>query len=611
MDNGHHEAAEQRACPHRDFYNIRKVDTHVHLAAAMNQKHLLRFIKKKMRVSPYEIVATSSEGTPMTLAQVFDEMGIRPFDLNLDSLGMHADPSIFCRFDKFNLKYNPLGKSRLREIFLKSENRLQGRYLAELTRELLDDLEESKYQNSELRISIYGRNPAEWDQLAAWVVDHRLHSPNNRWLVQIPRLFSLFQQTGSLVNFEQMLRHIFVPLYEVSVDPASHPKLHLMLQQVVGIDCVDDESKPEGRCPSTESASPPPAEWTHGNPHYAYYCYYIYANLHALNQLRARRGFSLLAFRPHAGEAGGLEHLHAAFLTARGINHGINLRRSPSLQYLYYLAQVGLALSPLSNNALFLTLAKSPFYEFFAAGLNVSLSTDDPLMFHHTKEPLMEEYCVAEQVWRLSSVDLAEIARNSVLQSSFESDVKASWLGSCYAQPGEEGNSIARTNVPNLRIEFRHLLLTEEMEVLSGAMPHDAPTAGMTDEAEACEEMTTQELAASHHASAAHPPTSPGPAEAQPGRRGSRVGRAAAAVASTLLRLDPTDPALTVPPTPGHAAELTASAEALASPSGAAGAAEQRQRRSAGASTRLLPAVLAALLVGVLAGAARSRFGRS
>ena len=28
---------------------VRKVDTHVHLAAAMNQKHLLRFIKRKMR----------------------------------------------------------------------------------------------------------------------------------------------------------------------------------------------------------------------------------------------------------------------------------------------------------------------------------------------------------------------------------------------------------------------------------------------------------------------------------------------------------------------------------------------------------------------------------
>ena len=38
-------------------------------------------------------------------------------------------------------------------------------------------------------------------------------------------------------------------------------------------------------------------------------------------------------------QAGELNHLHAAFLTARGINHGINLRKSPSLQYLYYLAQ--------------------------------------------------------------------------------------------------------------------------------------------------------------------------------------------------------------------------------------------------------------------------------
>jgi len=37
--------------------------------------------------------------------------------------------------------------------------------------------------------------------------------------VQIPRLFALFQQTGSLANFEQMLANIFVPLFEVSADP--------------------------------------------------------------------------------------------------------------------------------------------------------------------------------------------------------------------------------------------------------------------------------------------------------------------------------------------------------------------------------------------------------
>lgn len=31
-------------------------------------------------------------------------------------------------------------------------------------------------------------------------------------------------------------------------------------------------------------------------------------------------------------------------------------------------------------------------------GLNVSLSTDDPLMLHYTKDPLVEEYSVAAQV---------------------------------------------------------------------------------------------------------------------------------------------------------------------------------------------------------------------
>jgi len=141
-------------------------------------------------------------------------------------------------------------------------------------------------------------------------------------------------------------------------------------------------------------------------------------------------------------------------------------------------------------------------------------------------------------------------------------------------------------------------------QVLRGAMPHDAPTAGMTEEAEACEETTTQELAASHHASVSHPPTSPVRHEA-PGRRrrGSRgPGRAAAAVASTLLGLEPDGAELAT-------AELPPLAEASAAE--ATGAAEPRQRRSAGAAARLLPALVAALLVGVLAGAARSRRCRS
>jgi len=46
-------------------------------------------------------------------------------------------------------RYNPCGQSRLREIFLKTDNLIAGRYLAEITREVFEDLEKSKYQLAE------------------------------------------------------------------------------------------------------------------------------------------------------------------------------------------------------------------------------------------------------------------------------------------------------------------------------------------------------------------------------------------------------------------------------------------------------------------------------
>jgi len=51
----------------------------------------------------------------------------------------------------------------------------------------------------------------------------------------------------------------------------------------------------------------------------------------------------------------------------------------PVAQYLYYVAQIGLCMSPLSNNTLFLDYHRNPLPSFFARGLSVSLSTDDPL----------------------------------------------------------------------------------------------------------------------------------------------------------------------------------------------------------------------------------------
>jgi AMP deaminase len=55
------------------------------------------------------------------------------------------------------------------------------------------------------------------------------------------------------------------------------------------------------------------------------------------------------------------------------------------LQYLFYLCQIGIAMSPLSNNSLFINYNRNPMLEYFERGLCVSLSTDDPMQFHFTK----------------------------------------------------------------------------------------------------------------------------------------------------------------------------------------------------------------------------------
>ncbi|KAJ5369417.1 AMP deaminase Amd1 [Penicillium cosmopolitanum] len=461
--NEYQEVADSKKVPHRDFYNVRKVDTHVHHSACMNQKHLLRFIKSKMRKSPDEVVLFR-DGKHLTLREVFESINLTAYDLSIDTLDMHAHTDSFHRFDKFNLKYNPVGESRLREIFLKTDNYIKGRYLAEITKEVISDLESSKYQMVEWRISIYGRSPDEWDKLAAWVVDNKLFSPNVRWLIQVPRLYDVYKSSGMMENFEQVITNVFQPLFEVTKDPSSHPKLHIFLQRVVGFDSVDDESKTERRF---YRKYPIPRDWdTKQNPPYSYWLYFMFANIASLNQWRKRRGFNTFVLRPHCGEAGDPDHLAVGFLACHSISHGILLRKVPLLQYLYYLHQIGIAMSPLSNNALFLTYDKNPCASFFKRGLNVSLSTDDPLQFAFTKEPLIEEYSVAAQIYKFSAVDMCELAKHSVDQSGFEITLKKRWLGDDCSQPGVRGNNVAKSNVPDIREAFRNDTLAAELSLV-------------------------------------------------------------------------------------------------------------------------------------------------
>ena len=329
---------------------------------------------------------------------------------------------------------------------------------------MISDLESSKYQMVEWRISIYGRSLDEWDKLAAWVVDNKLFSHNVRWLVQIPRLFDAYKSTGVMETFEQVIINIFQPLFEVTKNPSSHPKLFIFLQRVIGIDSVDDESKPERRL---FRKFPLPKDWnTNQNPPYSYWMYFLFANMASLNLWRKQRGFNTFILRPHCGEAGETDHLAAAVLCCHSISHGILLRKVPLMQYIFYLEQIGIAMSPLSNNALFLTYERNPFLQYFRRGLNVSLSTDDPLQIAFTKEPLIEEYSVAAQIYKLNAVDMCELARHSVMQSGFEHTVKQRWLGSNYHLPGVAGNNVAKTNVPDIREAFRHETLLQELAMI-------------------------------------------------------------------------------------------------------------------------------------------------
>ncbi|KAJ9443985.1 AMP deaminase [Diplonema papillatum] len=447
-----------------DFYSCAKVDNHIHMAAGMSSKELLGFIYDKVRSHGDDIVEFK-DGRTQTLDEVYRSLGVDINSLTVDDLDVMADSdNLFHRFDRFNEKYNPLGSPALRECFLKTDNFMAGRYFAQLVNHVLDRVEADEVYYTELRLSIYGRANDEWDRLAKWAATNDVTRWCNKWLIQVPRIYHVFKKRQMLENFGQLIDNIFRPLWEVSIDPRSNWALHQLLAQVVGFDSVDNEKLTD--LPFSDR-SPSPSNWnTDKNPPYVYWLFYMYANIKTLNTYRAQKGLNTFSLRPHCGESGAVEHLAAAFLTADGINHGINLRKSPTLQYLYYLSQIPVSASPLSNNALFLPLSKNPFATFFKSGLNITLSTDDPLQFHLTQEALVEEYSVASKLWKFSTTDLVEIARNSVLMSGFSFQVKSKHLGPLYILSSSNGNQRYRSRLSDTRVAYRYETLVEEHTML-------------------------------------------------------------------------------------------------------------------------------------------------
>eukprot|EP00667_Euglena_gracilis_P000403 EG_transcript_403 len=454
------------------IYTTYKVDNSVRLSTAAGARELLTFIIDKAINHGDDVVNTVDRKEETLQAFLARRRINNPRDLSVESMGLQPDANEhFHRFDIFSKKFSRGGEVsvELLHLFLKRDGKeLKGRYYGELCQKVFQrDMRKRPYIATEYKVPIFGMNGGEWGELARWIRTHGLKNPNNRWVIQIPRIAEI-RGIYKCADQQQQLDNIFLPLWEASAHPASAPELADFLASVVGFSVISEERSRGQELPPER----PPKQWPwKENPSDIYFNYYIWANVYSLNQFRSERHLSTFAIRPTCGEMGDLTHLISAYLLADSINHGIRMANSPVLQYLFYMKQIGIVSSPLANNGLFLQYAENPFPLFLKRGLRVSLSTDDPLHFHYTNEPLIEEYGTAAKVLKLSVADLCETARNSVLISGFDYATKQKWLGQDYAM-GPDGNSFQHSHVPTIRLVFREEVRTKERNILLRAIKH-------------------------------------------------------------------------------------------------------------------------------------------
>jgi len=132
---------------------------------------------------------------------------------------------------------------------------------------------------------------------------------------------------------------------------------------------------------------------------------------------------------PHAGESTGPQTIWDAIhdLGAERIGHGIAAAQDPAL--MAYLAEhrIPLEISPTSNvrTRSVESIDEHPLATLVAAGVPVSINSDDPPMFATT---LTTEYQVARRLLDLDDAGVADLARASVRQSFAPDDVKTSVL---------------------------------------------------------------------------------------------------------------------------------------------------------------------------------------
>jgi adenosine deaminase len=140
------------------------------------------------------------------------------------------------------------------------------------------------------------------------------------------------------------------------------------------------------------------------------------------------RSAALIA-APHGGELAGPERVWGALdaLKAQRVQHGVRSVEDPALLARLADEQVCLDVCLTSNVYLGVvpSLAAHPLPQLVAAGIPISLNTDDPLIFGST---LLGEYEIARDVFGLDDTTLASIAASSIRHSGAPASLKASAL---------------------------------------------------------------------------------------------------------------------------------------------------------------------------------------
>ena len=86
------EIVETKSFSYRDFYEVRKVDNHLHQSAAMSAKMLVDFIGEKYKTdADKEVYFDKQKNEHLTLYQIFQECNVSPTSINVDALDMQVN----------------------------------------------------------------------------------------------------------------------------------------------------------------------------------------------------------------------------------------------------------------------------------------------------------------------------------------------------------------------------------------------------------------------------------------------------------------------------------------------------------------------------------------